>query len=118
MKLITAIIQPYKLEEVKDTLNELGIDGLTITEVQGFGRQKGYKQQHLVLSEDGNLSCLLRKTKIELVVSDSAAEPVIACIVKAAKTGEIGDGKIFITHVEDAIRIRTEERGREVVVAA
>ncbi len=106
MKSITAVIKPFKLDEVREALAGVGITGLTVTEVKGFGRQKGhtelYRGAEYVVD-------FLPKVKIEVVVSDSSAEGAIDAIVKAAKTGRIGDGKIFVTNVEQVIRIRTGE---------
>jgi len=108
MKKIEAIIKPFKLDEVKDKLNELGVQGITVTEVKGFGRQKGhtelYRGAEYVVD-------FLPKIKMEIVLADSQAEDVVSGIVKAAQTGRIGDGKIFITNLEEAVRIRTGERG-------
>ena len=108
MKKIEAIIKPFKLDEVKDKLNELGVQGITVTEVKGFGRQKGhtelYRGAEYVVD-------FLPKIKMEIILADSQAEDVVSGIVKAAQTGRIGDGKIFITNLEEAVRIRTGERG-------
>jgi nitrogen regulatory protein P-II 1 len=108
MKKIEAIIQPFKLDEVKTALGALGVDGMTITEVRGHGRQKGHTEFYR-----GNeyKVDLLPKIKIEMVVPDALAEQSVQAILKAAKTGKIGDGKVFLTHVDDAIRIRNDERG-------
>jgi nitrogen regulatory protein P-II 1 len=112
MKKIEAIIKPFKLDEVKDKLNDLGIQGITVTEVKGFGRQKGhtelYRGAEYVVD-------FLPKIKIEIVITDSLVEDVVNAIVKAAQTGRIGDGKIFVTTIEEAVRIRTGERGEEAV---
>ena len=108
MKKIEAIIKPFKLEEVKDALSELGIEGMTVSEVKGFGRQKGHTE---IYRGSEYTVDFLPKIKIEIVVTDSEAEPAVEAIIKAAKTGKIGDGKIFVTNVENAIRIRTEEKG-------
>ena len=112
MKKIEAIIKPFKLDEVKDALHEIGLQGLTVTEAKGFGRQKGhtelYRGAEYVVD-------FLPKVKIELVLEDSLVERAVEAIVEAAHTGRIGDGKIFITSVEEAIRIRTGERGGEAV---
>jgi len=103
---------PFKLDEVKDKLNDLGIQGITVTEVKGFGRQKGhtelYRGAEYVVD-------FLPKIKIEIVITDSLVEDVVNAIVKAAQTGRIGDGKIFVTTIEEAVRIRTGERGEEAV---
>ena len=110
MKLITAIIKPYKLDEVREALSEVGVTGLTITDVKGFGRQKGhtelYRGSEYVVD-------FLPKTKIEIAVSDDASEAVIEAISKVSNTGKIGDGKLFVTNIEEAIRIRTQEKGNE-----
>ncbi len=106
MKQITAIIKPFKLEEVREALGDVGVSGLTVTEVKGFGRQKGhtelYRGAEYVVD-------FLPKVKVEVVVKDEDVERCIECIVKAAKTGKIGDGKIFVTPVEQVVRIRTGE---------
>jgi len=108
MKKIEAIVKPFKLEEVKDALGEVGITGMTVSEVKGFGRQKGHTE---IYRGSEYTVDFLPKVKIELVIPDSQAENAVAVIVKAAKTGKIGDGKVFISDVEEAIRIRTEEKG-------
>ena len=112
MKKIEAIIKPFKLEEVKEALTEIGVHGMTVSEVKGFGKQKGhtelYRGAEYVID-------FLPKLKIELVVDDTIVEKVVEAITNAARTGRIGDGKIFILPVEDAIRIRTGERGSEAV---
>ena len=108
MKKIEAVIQPFKLEEVKEALKAIGIDGMTITEVRGHGRQKGHKEVYR--GQEYNVD-LLPKVKIELVVPESRAEEVTKTLSSAARTGNIGDGKIFIYDVADAIRIRNEDRG-------
>ena len=108
MKLVTAIIRPFKLDEVREALSQAGVSGITITEVKGFGRQKGhtelYRGAEYVVD-------FLPKVKIEIVVADDAVEGAIDSIVKAARTGKIGDGKIFISNVEQVVRIRTGETG-------
>jgi len=108
MKKIEAIIKPFKLEEVKDALSELGIEGMTVTEVKGFGRQKGHTE---IYRGSEYTVDFLPKIKLELVVADGQTETAVAAIIKAAKTGKIGDGKVFISNVEQAVRIRTEEKG-------
>ncbi len=108
MKKIEAIIQPFKLEEVKEALKAVGIDGMTITEVRGHGRQKGHKEVYR--GQEYNVD-LLPKVKIELVVPSARAEEVIRTLSGAARTGNIGDGKIFVYDVAEAIRIRNEDRG-------
>ena len=107
MKKIEAIIKPFKLEEVKDALSELGIDGMTVSEVKGFGRQKGHTE---IFRGSEYTVDFLPKVKIEVVVSDASADPAMVAILRAARPGKIGDGKIFITAIEQAIRIRTEEK--------
>jgi nitrogen regulatory protein PII len=108
MKKIEAVIKPFKLDEVKDALNEIGIQGMTVTEVKGFGRQKGhtelYRGAEYVVD-------FIPKIKVEIVTSDGLAEKVVHTIEKTAKTGKIGDGKIFVYPVDEAIRIRTGEHG-------
>ncbi|MBV8818856.1 MAG: P-II family nitrogen regulator [Acidobacteriaceae bacterium] len=108
MKKIEAIIQPHKLEEVKEALKEIGIDGMTITEVRGHGRQKGHKEVYRGMEYHVDL---LPKMKVEMVVPDSRAEEVIHTVVTTARTGKIGDGKLFVYDVADAIRIRNDDRG-------
>ena len=112
MKKIEAIIKPFKLEEVKDALAELGIEGMTVSEVKGFGRQKGHTE---IYRGSEYTVDFLPKIKIEVVLADGLLEDATAAIVKAAKTGKIGDGKVFIYNIEDAIRIRTEETGEHAV---
>ncbi|MGA2052296.1 MAG: P-II family nitrogen regulator [Opitutales bacterium] len=108
MKLITAVIKPFKLEEVKEALAEIGIEGMTVSEVKGFGRQKGHTE---IYRGSEYTVDFLPKVKIEIAVGDEAVAKTIAAITKAAKTGKIGDGKIFVIPVEEVIRIRTDERG-------
>ncbi|MBL8237727.1 MAG: P-II family nitrogen regulator [Bryobacterales bacterium] len=108
MKKIEAVIQPFKLEEVKEALKAIGIDGMTVTEVRGHGRQKGHKEVYRGQEYQVDL---LPKVKVEMVVSSVRAEEVITALSAAAKTGKIGDGKIFVYEVADAIRIRNDERG-------
>jgi nitrogen regulatory protein PII len=112
MKKIEAIIKPFKLEEVKDALGELGIEGMTAIEVKGFGRQKGHTE---IYRGSEYTVDFLPKIKLEVVVPDSLVEEAVLKIVHMAKTGKIGDGKIFVSNIEDAIRIRTEERGEKAV---
>jgi nitrogen regulatory protein P-II 1 len=112
MKKIEAIIKPFKLEEVKDALADIGIEGMTVTEVKGFGRQKGHTE---IYRGSEYTVDFLPKIKIEIVVADSAAAGVLAAVVKAAKTGKIGDGKVFVSTIEDAVRIRTDEKGESAV---
>jgi nitrogen regulatory protein P-II 2 len=108
MKLVIAIIQPYKLEEVKEELYKADVNLITVSEVLGHGRQKGYTEIYRGAKETGNL---LKKIRLEIAVNDSFLEPTVKAIVKGAKTGETGDGKIFILDLKECIRIRTEERG-------
>ncbi len=112
MKKIEAIIKPFKLDEVKEALQEIGLQGITVTEVKGFGRQKGhtelYRGAEYVVD-------FLPKVKIEIVLDDALVERTIEAILHAARTGRIGDGKIFVSPVEDAIRIRTGERGLDAI---
>ena len=112
MKKIEAIIKPFKLEEVKDALAEVGVEGMTATEVKGFGRQKGHTE---IYRGNEYTVDFLPKIKLEIVLADNLVASAVAAIVKAAKTGKIGDGKVFVSPVEDAIRIRTEERGDRAV---
>ncbi len=112
MKLITAIIKPFKLDDVREALSEVGVQGLTVTEVKGFGRQKGhtelYRGAEYVVD-------FLPKVKIEAAVDDAMAEQAIEAITKSANTGKVGDGKIFVTSLEEVVRIRTGETGPEAV---
>ncbi len=112
MKKIEAIIKPFKLEEVKDALADLGIEGMTVSEVKGFGRQKGHTE---IYRGSEYTVDFLPKIKIEVVLTDALAENACAAIVKAAKTGKIGDGKVFVSTVEEAIRIRTDETGDKAI---
>lgn len=112
MKLITAIIKPFKLEDVKDALSELNIEGMTVTEVKGFGRQKGHTE---IYRGSEYTVDFLPKLRVDVVVADAQVEGAVAAIVKAAKTGKIGDGKVFVAPVEEAIRIRTEETNDEAI---
>jgi nitrogen regulatory protein P-II 2 len=112
MKLITAIVKPFKLDDVREALSEIGVSGVTVTEVKGFGRQKGhtelYRGAEYVVD-------FLPKVKVEIAVSDAQTASAIAAITKAANTGKIGDGKIFVTALEQVIRIRTGETGEEAI---
>ncbi|MFM8982490.1 MAG: P-II family nitrogen regulator [Spartobacteria bacterium] len=112
MKKIEAIIKPFKLEEVKEALADLGIEGMTVSEVKGFGRQKGHTE---IYRGSEYTVDFLPKIKIEVVVADSALDPALAAIVKSAKTGKIGDGKVFVSPVDEAIRIRTDETGDKAI---
>lgn len=110
MRKIEAIIQPHKFNEVKDALAEMGVDGMTVSEVRGHGRQKGHKETFRGVEYEVTL---LPKVKVEIVVPSARAEEVVGKVMRAARTGAIGDGKIFVTEVEDAIRIREYARGEE-----
>lgn len=112
MKKIEAVIKPFKLDEVKEALHEVGLQGITVLEAKGFGRQKGhtelYRGAEYVVD-------FLPKVKIEIICDDDIVDRAVEAIINAARTGRIGDGKIFITHIEDVIRIRTSERGRDAI---
>ena len=112
MKQVVAIIKPFKLDDVREALSEIGVQGLTLSEVKGFGRQKGhtelYRGAEYVVD-------FLPKVKIEIVVDDDLVEPAIDCIEQSAKTGRIGDGKIFVSSIDQAIRIRTGEKGNDAI---
>jgi nitrogen regulatory protein P-II 1 len=112
MKKVEAIIKPFKLDEVKDALSEVGIQGMTVTEVKGFGRTGGKKE---VYRGSAYVVDFVPKVKVEIVVTDEQTQQVLDAIEKSAKTGRIGDGKIFISSIEDAIRIRTGESGRDAI---
>jgi len=112
MKKIEAIIKPFKLEEVKEALGEIGIEGMTVSEVKGFGRQKGHTE---IYRGSEYTVDFLPKIKIELVVPDGATDGAVAAIIKSAKTGKIGDGKVFVSNIEQAVRIRTDEKGEAAV---
>lgn len=112
MKKIEAIIKPFKLEDVKDALAEIGIEGMTVVEVKGFGRQKGHTE---IYRGSEYTVDFLPKIKIEVVLPDNLLEQATTAIVKAAKTGKIGDGKVFVAPVEEAIRIRTDETGEQAI---
>ena len=108
MKKIEAIIKPHRLEEVKTALTQVGVQGLTVSEVRGFGRQKGHKEQYRGAEYTVDL---VPKVKVEVVVADGAVQAAVDAICRAAKTGEIGDGKVFVYALESALRIRTGEKG-------
>ena len=112
MKKVEAVVKPFKLDEVREALSDIGVTGLTVTEVKGFGRQKGhtelYRGAEYVVD-------FLPKVKVEVIISDTLVERAIEAIIKAARTGKIGDGKIFVTNVEQAVRIRTGESGESAV---
>jgi len=112
MKLITAIIKPFKLDEVKEALHEVGLQGITVVEAKGFGRQKGHTE---IYRGSEYTVDFLPKVKIEVVLREDLVQRAIETVQKAAKTGKIGDGKIFILPIEEAVRIRTEERGDKAV---
>ena len=112
MKKIEAIIKPFKLDDVKDALNALGVQGMTVTEVKGFGRQKGHVELYRGAEYD---IAFIPKVKIEVVIADGMADKVVSTIEDKAKTGKIGDGKIFISKLEEIVRIRTGERGEEAI---
>lgn len=112
MKLITAIIKPFKLDDVRQAVADIGVQGITVTEVQGFGRQRGHTE--LYRGAEYRVD-FLPKTKIELAVDDSIAEQVVEAIANVARTGKIGDGKVFVISLEQAVRIRTGETGTEAV---
>ncbi len=112
MKKIEAIIKPFKLNEVKEALNELGIHGMTVTEVKGFGRQKGHTE---IYRGSEYTVDFLPKVKIETVLPDAQVQPAVEAIMRAAKTGKIGDGKVFVWTIDDAWRIRTDDRGDSAV---
>src|SRR5512134_4031196 len=109
MKKIEAIIKPFKLEEVKDALGEIGIEGMSVTEEKGFGREKGHTE---IYRGSEYTVDFLPKIKLEIVIDDHLLDQAVAAIVKSAKTGKIGDGKVFISTIEEAVRIRTEEKGK------
>jgi nitrogen regulatory protein PII len=112
MKKIEAIIKPFKLEDVKEALAEIGVEGMTVSEVKGFGRQKGHTE---IYRGSEYTVDFLPKLKLEVVLADANVQPAVDAIVKAAKTGKIGDGKVFVSSIENAVRIRTEETGEEAV---
>ena len=112
MKKIEAIIKPFKLEEVKEALSDLGIEGMTVSEVKGFGRQKGHTE---IYRGSEYTVDFLPKIKIEVVLADGIVENATVAIVKAAKTGKIGDGKVFVYNIDEAIRIRTDETGEKAI---
>jgi nitrogen regulatory protein P-II 1 len=112
VKKIEAIIKPFKMEEVKDALAEIGVEGMTLSEVKGFGRQKGHTE---IYRGSEYTVDFLPKVKIEIVLPDDVAQRALEVITQAAKTGKIGDGKVFLSDVEQAIRIRTDERGAEAI---
>ncbi|MDP2883917.1 MAG: P-II family nitrogen regulator [Ignavibacteria bacterium] len=112
MKKIEAIIRPFKLDDVREALSEIGVRGMTLTEVKGYGRQKGHTE--LYRGSEYKID-FLPKMKIEIIAADSLVDTIVSTIVKAARTGQVGDGKIFVSPVEDVIRVRTEESGEDAV---
>ncbi len=110
MKKIEAIVKPFKLEDVKEALREIGIEGMTVSEVKGFGRQKGHTE---IYRGSEYTVDFLPKIKLEIVAADEQVERAVETIVSSAKTGNIGDGKVFVSNIEDAVRIRTDERGEQ-----
>ncbi|HTP79842.1 MAG TPA: P-II family nitrogen regulator [Bacteroidota bacterium] len=112
MKKIEAIIRPFKLDDVREALSEIGIKGMTLTEVKGYGRQKGHTE--LYRGSEYKID-FLPKVKLEIIAKDSLVERIVATIVKTAKTGQVGDGKIFISPVDDVVRIRTDESGEDAI---
>jgi nitrogen regulatory protein PII len=112
VKKIEAIIKPHRLEEVKTALTQVGVQGMTVSEIRGFGRQKGHKEQYRGAEYTVDL---VPKIKVEVVLSDAAVPAAVEAILRAAKTGEIGDGKIFVSNLESAIRIRTGEKGEQAI---
>lgn len=112
MKKIEAIIKPFKLEEVKEALTSIGVEGMTVSEVKGFGRQKGHTE---IYRGSEYTVDLLPKVKLEIVIADAQVNTAVDAIVKAAKTGKIGDGKVFVSSIDTAVRIRTEEKGEQAV---
>ena len=112
MKKIEAVIKPFKLTEVKDALNDIGLQGMTVTEVKGFGRQRGHTE---IYRGSEYVVDFLPKVKLELVVTDEQAPAAVEVIVKSARTGKIGDGKIFVYPIDEAVRIRTDERGEKAI---
>jgi nitrogen regulatory protein PII len=112
MKKIEAFVKPFKLEEIKDALSEIGVDGMSVTEIRGFGRQKGHTE---IFRGSEYTVDFLPKLKLEIILADNLADSAVAAIVKSAKTGKIGDGKVFVSPIEQAVRIRTGETGEQAV---
>lgn len=112
MKLVAAIIKPFKLDDVRQAIADIGIQGVTVTEVQGFGRQRGHTE--IYRGAEYRID-LVPKTKVEIAVDDAVVEQVLEAVTNVARTGRIGDGKIFVTHLEQAVRIRTGEQGSDAV---
>lgn len=115
MKKVEAIIKPFKLEDVKDALSEVGVQGMTVSEVKGFGRQKGHTE---IYRGSEYTVDFLPKVKLEIVVDDADSEKVVDAIVRTANTGKIGDGKVFVSSIDEAVRIRTGEKGGEAITAS
>lgn len=112
MKKIEAIIRPFKLDDVREALSEIGVRGMTLTEIKGYGRQKGHTE--LYRGSEYKID-FLPKIKLEIIAKDAMVESIVSTIIKTAKTGQVGDGKIFVTAVEDVIRVRTEESGEDAI---
>ena len=112
MKLVTAIVKPHRLDEVKEALREIGVEGLTTTDVEGFGRQRGHTEVYRGAEYQVDF---VPKVKVEILVNDDEAQGVVDAVVKAARTGKIGDGKLWVTEVEQVLRIRTGERGPDAI---
>ncbi len=112
MKKIEAVIRPFKLDDVREALSEIGVRGMTLTEVKGYGRQKGHTEMYR--GSEYKID-FLPKIKIEIIATDSMADQIVNTIIKAAKTGQVGDGKIFVSNIEDVVRVRTEESGEEAI---
>jgi nitrogen regulatory protein PII len=112
MKKIEAVIRPFKLDDVREALSEIGVRGMTLTEVKGYGRQKGHTEMYR--GSEYKID-FLPKIKIEIIATDAMTDQIVSTIVKAAKTGQVGDGKIFVSTIEDVIRVRTEESGEEAI---
>ena len=112
MKKIEAVIRPFKLDDVREALSEIGVQGMTLTEVKGYGRQKGHTEMYR--GSEYKID-FLPKIKIEIIAKDSMADSIVSAIIKAAKTGEVGDGKIFVSTIDDVVRVRTEESGEDAI---
>ena len=112
MKMVTAVIKPFKLDDVREALSTIGVQGITVSEVKGFGRQKGHTE---IYRGSEYTVDFLPKIKIEIVVSDDQVETGVKTVIESAKTGKIGDGKVFVSSIEEAVRIRTDERGEQAV---
>ena len=112
MKKIEAVIRPFKLDDVREALSEIGVRGMTLTEVKGYGRQKGHTEMYR--GSEYKID-FLPKIKIEIIAKDTMVENIVSAIIKASKTGEVGDGKIFVSPVDDVVRVRTEESGEDAI---